>query len=261
MNRNASYWRLLFTLTIVGILLSAASREVLAQQNPDIVPPHQAVGGMTYSQWSAAWWQWLLAIPFGKGLPSPTFYSTGKDCGTNQSGPVWYLTGPAAGSVGGVTEKCTVPAGKYIFIPILNAECSTYEAPDGVYPSSKTGPGCTDEGTCKACAKSLADLIAPSSLIASVDGIPVSDLQTASSPFRVQSPFFQFSVPTENFFATDSPPLSGSGSGMSVSDGYWLMIMPLPPGPHTIHVQGNFVLNGTVLFGENVTYNVTVAQP
>lgn len=262
MNRDTKYWRLIFALATVATFLSFSGREVLADssQNPFIVPPDQAasVTGQTYGAWSVAWWQYMLKMPFGQGLLNPTFYSDGTNCNAKQSGAVWYLTEPASGGV--ATEQCTVPAGLFIFIPILNAECSTYEQPAGVYPSSPFGPGCTDEASCSACAKTVADLINTGSLNASVDGIPVTGLQSSSSLFRTQSQsptFFQFSVPANNFFATEG--LKGGGSGMSVSDGYWLMVRPLTPGKqHTIHVEGSF---NKFKFGENVTYTITVPQP
>ncbi|WP_146166249.1 hypothetical protein [Trinickia symbiotica] len=261
MNGNTRFWRLIFAMATIATLLGFSAREVLADssQNPYIVPPDQAASttGQTYGKWSGLWWQWMLAIPFGHNLPNPTFYSDGTHCNTNQSGTVWFLTEPASGGV--ATEQCTVPFGQYIFIPILNAECSTYEQPLGVYPSSPYGPGCTDEASCSACAKTLADLINTGSVSASVDGTPVTGLQSPSSPFRTQSQsptFFQFSVPTNNFFATEG--LSGAGSGMSVSDGYWLMIRPLTVGQHTIHVEAAFT---KFKFGENVTYNITVPKP
>jgi hypothetical protein len=261
MERKSSGGRLALASLILSMVLGVTAGTALADsQNTDVVPPQQLVEGLTYGQWSEAWWQWMLAIPFGPNLPNPTGYSDGTHCNVNQSGPIWFLTAPAAGSMNGTTEQCLVPQGKYIFLPILNAECSTYEQPAGIYPSSQFGPGCTDEASCKACAKTSADLIARGSLSALVDGVPVTDLQSPSSPFRVQSPdFFPFSVPTNNFFSGEG--LRGAGSGNSEADGYWLMIKPLPLGSHTIQFKGNFVLHGKVLFGENVTYNITVTQP
>ncbi|MPW22809.1 hypothetical protein GCT13_39930 [Paraburkholderia sp. CNPSo 3157] len=258
MNSDTRCWRLIFALVTIATLLGFSGREALADssQNPYIVLPDQAASmtGQNYGEWSGLWWKWMLGIPFGQNLPNPTFYSDGTHCNTNQSGTVWFLTEPASGGM--ATEQCTVPYGQYIFIPILNAECSTYELPLGVYPSSRFGPGCNDEAECSACAKTLADLINTGSVNASVDGIPVTGLQSSSSPFRTQSPFFQFSVPTNNFFATEG--LSGAGSGMSVSDGYWLMVRPLIPGQHSIHVEAAFT---RFKFGENVTYKITVSQP
>ncbi|WP_154671163.1 hypothetical protein [Paraburkholderia mimosarum] len=258
MNCNTKIRRHALALATVGILFGVASQEVLADgQDTVIVPPQQTVDGMTYNQWSAAWWQWLLAIPYGPPRPNPSGYNDGTHCSVNQSGPVWFLTGPS-GSLAAkpAIEQCKVPAGKYIFVPIINADCSTYELPAGAFSSSNpTGPGCSVESDCRVCAKNIINLV--TSVSATIDNIPVSGVQPPSSPFRVQSPFFQFSVPHNNFFVTDSPPLSGAGSGMAISDGYWLMIKPLPLGPHTIHVIGSI----PGVFTEDVTFNITVSQP
>ncbi|QCP47704.1 hypothetical protein FAZ95_00025 [Trinickia violacea] len=255
MNRNMKCWRLILALATVATLIGS-SHGVLAQQNQDIVPPQQLVDGKSYSDWSAAWWQWLLAIPYGAPRPNPAGYQTGAYCQVNQSGSVWFLTGPNPNPGANLTEQCTVPAGQYILLPIINADCSTYELPAGVYSqqSNPTGPGCSTEGDCRKCASNNIDLV--TAVTASIDNVAVSNLQT----FRVQSPFFQFSVPDKNFFATDTPPLSGAGSGMAVSDGYWLMIKPLSSGIHTIHINGTITFP-TFSFTEDVTFQITVAKP
>ena len=71
---------------------------------------------------SAAWWQWLLAIPTAE---SPTVDSTGENCGVNQEGPVWFLAGTTGGSA---VRNCIIPAGKAILFPIITAEWSRAEA-------------------------------------------------------------------------------------------------------------------------------------
>jgi hypothetical protein len=43
----------------------------------------------------------------------------------------------------------------------------------------------------------------------------------------------------------------------AVSDGIWLMLRPLPPGPHTIRFGGSFPVIGGV-FQLDITYHVTV---
>jgi hypothetical protein len=88
MKRHAIRWRPGFTSLIIGTVLVFVNRSAFAQgQNPDVVSPQQVVAEMTYDQWSAAWWQRMLAILFGKQLPDPTFHSTGVYCNVSQSGP------------------------------------------------------------------------------------------------------------------------------------------------------------------------------
>jgi hypothetical protein len=71
--------------------------------------------------------------------------------------------------------------------------------------------------------------------------------------FRTQSPFFSFTTPPNNILG------SSGGPGMSVSDGYWLMLRRLSPGKHTIKFGGGFVSGVGAGFSENVTYNITVS--
>jgi hypothetical protein len=72
--------------------------------------------------------------------------------------------------------------GRYIMVPLLTAECSNLEPSPQFIPSP-----CTDDTSCRVCAKTLANMIIPSSLKASVDGVPVSALTRTPRSFRVQS--------------------------------------------------------------------------
>ncbi|WP_207003330.1 hypothetical protein [Trinickia mobilis] len=243
MNRITRYLRLTLAFALFGILLVIANRDVLAQQNPDVLPRQAAIYGETYGQWSAAWWQWMLSIPSGS---NPTFFPDGTGCGSSQSGHVWFLAEPNSGS--GPAEECTVPVAKSIFVPIVNAECSSVEGGPPYIPSI-----CNDDATCRACAKSLADQIDPTSLKASVDEMPVNDLTI----FRVQSPLFHFSIPANNWFSAEGL-IAPAGTGIAVSDGYWLMIKPLSPGQHKIHVEGAIP---SFSFSEKVNFFITVRQP
>src|SRR5437016_6031844 len=58
---------------------------------PGVFPPQSSPYGKSYSQWSAAYWQWLFALPVDghPGTDSPDF-----DVTDGQSGHVWFLTGP-----------------------------------------------------------------------------------------------------------------------------------------------------------------------
>ncbi|WP_152038195.1 hypothetical protein [Paraburkholderia hospita] len=252
MVRHLRHRRLLIVASIISTMFGIRSIGAFADnQNPDVVPPQQSVDGMTYGQWSAQWWEWLLAIPYGKNLPNPSFYSTGHHCSVNQSGRVWFLTEPTSGTMGsGAVEQCKVPTGSYILIPLLTAECSSRETAPTFIPTP-----CSDDTSCRACAKTLADSILPGSLVASVDGTPVTGLQSSSTPFPVQSPLFYFTMPERNWFSAEGD-MTPAGEGFAVSDGYWLMIKPLSVGTHTIHVEG--AVTG---FEEKVTYKITVGEP
>lgn len=224
------------------LLGTASAPAVFAQgANTGVYPPGNAVSGLTYGQWSAAWWQWLLAIPAipaGTGTTNPQDDTTGQFCNTNQSGPVWYLAGSATGAP--TSRVCSFSSTKAIFFPLINVECSTLDA---------TPFNCTDEASCRKCVTKIVDGIDPNSLSVSVDGVPAL---YGVQAFRVLSPFFGFTVPSQNILGVSA------GSGMSVSDGYWIMLKPLSPGHHTLHFTGAFVRGLGTGFSVDVTYGVDV---
>ena len=55
-----------------------------------VYPPGSNPLGVTYGEWTAKWWQWLLSIP---GPVNPNLDTTGANCAQGQSGPVWFLAG------------------------------------------------------------------------------------------------------------------------------------------------------------------------
>ncbi|MCA1706817.1 MAG: hypothetical protein LC808_27575 [Actinobacteria bacterium] len=106
--------------SVVGVavlLLIGAGTDVLAATaKPRVLPPRSRPFGLTYAQWSEKWWQWALSIPEEQ---NPMLDPTGANCGIGQSGRVWFLAGTFGG--GPATRVCTVPVGKALFFPIVNA--------------------------------------------------------------------------------------------------------------------------------------------
>src|SRR5690349_1562093 len=72
--------------------------------------------GASYGEWSARWWEWALSIPAAQ---NPVLEQNGANCGIGQVGNVWFLAGSFSGNP--VTRACTLPAGKPIFFPLINA--------------------------------------------------------------------------------------------------------------------------------------------
>ena len=86
-------------------------------------------------------------------------------------------------------------------------------------------------------------------LTATIDGEAVGNLGQQ----RVQSPVLIITYPDNNI---DGVP-KGTYSP-NVSDGYWLMLPPLPAGAHTIYLRGESTggpFKGAVI---EVTYHLTV---
>jgi hypothetical protein len=169
---------------------------------------------LTYGEWTARWWQWVVSVPEDR---NPSADETGENCDEGQSGPVWFL----AGTFGGLNERnCDIPAGTAIMFPIMNAECSYAE-----YPDLRT------ESELRSCAVSANEGV--TELMVTIDGQVIDESQLRS--YRVQSPLFTLTLPENNIFGLPA------GTTQAVSDGFWIFLPPLGPGQHEIHFRGAVV--------------------
>lgn len=231
------YWYVAAVFTLIAAFVLVASAENANEPNQVVYAPNTNVMGMSYGDWSAAWWQYVLAY---RNTGGPYGDVTGQYCNEGQGGPVFFLVG---GPVNPTNRTCTIPAGKALFIPIINVECSTAELPPFYGANAQEA---------RACAALYNDGIDLKSLKMTIDGRHIRDLDE----FRVQSPFYAFIVPPDDNFLG----VPGATSGSSVSDGYWVMVKPLAPGVHVIHFEGAYVTGpgaGTI---QNVTYTLHVSS-
>jgi hypothetical protein len=215
---------------VVGWLITAGMTIAPAQADEEIVPVNANAYGNTYGEWSAEWWQWALSIPAAN---SPISDTTGANCTQRQSGPVFYLAGTSGGHA--VTRKCTVPTGKALFFPILNA---LWGAAVGDCVPTNSAVVCNIADLRKLAADSMDSV----TLNAVIDGEPVENLREQ----RVQSPVLTITLP-------DTAPYTPN-----VSDGYWLLLPPLPAGKHTIYFKGVVTDGPFKGFVVEVTYKLTV---
>jgi hypothetical protein len=206
--RNAS--RILWMLAAVGLAAPALAKN----PNPGVVPPNAKAYGKTLAEWNAEWWKWFLKID------TAVHPALGGDCAEGQSGKVFHI---AADFLGGVGVPCTIPAGKAVFVPIVNVECSTVE------PAPFFG---ADEEELTDCATCWGDHIVVDSLTMTLDGVPLEDL----GAYRAVSPMFTFEYPADNIFGI----AGGPSTGESVGDGYWILLPPLSAGVHTLSYFGTF---------------------
>jgi hypothetical protein len=223
-------------VAVVGLVTAGTIRGAQATQD-QIIPINANAYGNTYGEWSARWWQWLLSIP---QATNPNLDTTGANCAQKQAGPVWFLAGAFSSST--VTRTCTVPAGKALFFPIVNA---IFGAAVGDCKPTNQDVECN-----------IADLrvttaaaMDPVTLTASIDDQSLANLRQQ----RVQSPVLTITYPAGAVFGFPAGTFAPN-----VSDGYWLMLPPLPAGRHTIQFRGVISggpFNGTVI---NVTYRLTV---
>ncbi len=185
-----------------------------------MLPPDALVGGKTQAEWSAAWWIWQWTTPTNQ---HPLFDATGAWAGVNQpDAEVFFLAGVSTVS-GTNARSVTVPEGKYLFLPVINAYCDNVD----VFP-----PMTTEE--LLVCA--AAQVNATTELHARLDGVVVTNLVA----YRQISPVFSFVHDTaENFESwVAGHPVVGLVDP-AVADGFWLMIEPLSPGTHVIKFGGS----------------------
>lgn len=226
------------SIGILGLCLAMTASPTMSSDDHD--DDRVPVTKGRIARLSAAWWQWSLSIPAeGHPLSFNDASESAKYCGVGQHGDVWFLGGTFDGSP--ATRHCTVPAGVPIFMPILNAECSTIEG-DG-----------TTERELRACAEGLIDHVTV--VEAAVDGRPLRRVDRS----RVHSKLFNFTLPEGDLLG-----LFGSepNPSASVADGYWVYVPPLPEGDHTIEVHGvaPFPEFGFT-FEQDTAYSLTVVAP
>jgi hypothetical protein len=222
----------LVTMTVGGLVAGPAA----ATGGGNVLPPNSKPHGQSYAQWSAAWWQWSLALPTST---NPLLEQNGPtpvnvDCSAHQTGKVWYLVGVINVS-GTAVRNCTVPPGTFLFFPVLNTECSNLEAPPFFGGNDRE---------LRECALSFTFPNAN----AAIDGAPVANIDS----FRVLSPPFNFLIPEDNVLGVNGP-----ATGRSVSNGVYLMLSPLSVGRHAIHFGGGDPTG----FSLDITYNITVIPP
>jgi hypothetical protein len=188
--------------------------------------------GKSYEDWSVDWWKRLQSQP---AMSNPVSDTTGERCNFGQTDPnVWF----AYGTMGGAVERtCTISSSKALFIPILVSECSDRE--DASLNTDDKRRDCVLAGAKRGV------------LSVSVDGHEIPDLQK----YWFESRLLNFILPEGNIWAV--PP----GNANEYVGGYYVMLQPLEPGNHVLHVRAaNTSIEGTQLFAVDVVYKLTVVK-
>jgi hypothetical protein len=229
---------LLVLLALVAGSAATAAQQATPAATPvtggDLVFPIDApVFGVTYAEWGARHMQWLLSFP----TPiNPATDETGDHCGYGQAGPVFFLA-PVNTPTQVAERECTIPAGVAVFIPVFGVECSTAEEPPFFG---------RDEAELRAACRAF--LNHPATLTATVNGQAIPDLER----YRMQSEIAPVVFPGDNLYGVTP------GVAAAVTDGYWLLLTPLPPGGHELRFGGALPAMGV---RGAVTYRLTVAEP
>jgi len=223
--------RILISMAVVLVLLLVTVFIVSARgnANPKILSPNSRVQGLTYGEWSAKWWQYVLSIPEPQ---NPLAGGTGNQCAYQRIGNVGLI---AVDPLANEPIQCEVPNGMMLFLDILSAECSTIEEPPFYGGNEEEMRDCALEFTF-------------TDLQASIDGVAVKNLDR----YIHTSPLFDFTLPDQNILYTDEL------IGQSVSNGAHLILAPLSPGEHSAYLHATIP---ELEFTVDMNIQFTVAQP
>lgn len=201
--------RVTLILILVAVMTAA---HVSAGARSVVLPLDAKVESRGYPELSADWWKWAYAQ-----LIPPYVDPDGRFCDLGQAGPVWFLAG-TDGSFD-ASRSCTVPKGKYLFLPVINM----------IHIARRTATNQRAEN-CRRMQESAAvnndKLI---SAVVFIDDVQIEDV----ARYRVRSKgcFDPFGA---------DPSDRESLETVAASDGYWLLIAPLPGGRHTIRIGANY---------------------
>lgn len=249
-------WRHLSLLVVVLLaLLLFAPVAAADNPNPRVLPPRSHYGGKSYREWSIAWWQWAWAQPVATNA---LLQSGAVDCAAGRRNKhVWFLAGTFNTS-DPLSRSCTIPTGTALFFPVVNGWYDNVGLPPTTYPASELAGwlGAAMDGA--------------TGLHATLKNNRTGEMTTFDNltSYRASSRgFYTVTVPTPpstnlySLFATTYPGLTVPGTGWpsatvpQVSDGYWLLLAPLPPGNYTLKFGGVIPDFGATV---DVTYNITV---
>jgi hypothetical protein len=186
---------------------------------------------LTYEEHVKNFWSWILGIPKGDNPAGHQNDPSGKFCSIGQSASnssIFYLSF----NDGGNSERsCKVPAGKGLFIPVMQVEWSKLEA-----------PGSSLEQLDKL-SRTEQDRIGYMSLTIGDRTYRTEELKK----YRVHT------TPFKVVFA--DPPIFGVKGGLTetVADGYYVITEPLARGNYTVHFRSGLMEGG---FAQDIKYNL-----
>ncbi len=226
----------------IGAAIGLASLVVPLTASAAVLPPDQSYGGRSQYAWSALWWQTFLEAPAANNPLLGSSDSSALKAVNSKDPAVVFLTGSGDGTP--IERSLTVTTGQALFFPIVN--------------DSETDPFVADE-----CgfATAVIDSTIPYSIVATLNGSPlVPDLLAyrqgcASQPGPAPGGF-SLNIETGDYYNVQGYP---AGSYQAASDGYWLLLEPLPVGSHTLSFGGDFLIGEFgIRFQQSNTYHLEV---
>ena len=217
---------------LLTLFLTSASGVVADPVGP-VLPPDSLVADRDLNWYAQDWWQWAFSMPADQ---SPVRDPDGRLCGVNQQEPVWYLAGGFG--TARIRRSCTIPADRYIFFPIINTVVTT-------------APGQT-----RTCDEVRAEATQNNDryvyLNLKLDGVQFPNLQRTR--IRPAACF--------DLAGRTAPDLEPRPFFPSATDGYWVMLAPLPPGDHRLEFRAFYTNPGSPGGDavQNISYDLVVVS-
>ena len=176
-----------------------------------MVYPSDYVEGKPSSDNANIWWQWTYTMP--KDL-SPVRDLTGEFCNVGQSGNVWFLAGGYGSSK--IQRRCIIPEGKHIFFPVINMV---------YWPARDVSLTCEN-------AKESAALNNDHLLSIEITLNEISAWNPANTRISSENCFDLLGLIPRDLNPAKVYP--------AATDGYWVMLKPLPKGTHTLSFKAQY---------------------
>jgi len=200
-----------------------------------ILEADNKVAGIEQHEFVNMWWQWAVSMSHTE---SPVRDNTGIKCAVNQVGPVWFLAGGYGSSK--IKRTCPVPSNKHIFFPIINM---LYYPPD----TSK-------QLSCNTVKKGAA-----------LNNQYLTSFEVNLDKEQVLNPVHYRNSSKNCFDLIARKPNNGKQIEVypAATDGYWIMLKPLPIGTHNLSFRAEYNRPGGA-YGkmvQDIEYTLEVFQP
>lgn len=227
----------LLLVSIFSILLFSLILSPVAGSTPiNIFPPGGKPYGLAYPKHIENFWKWALGIP---AKENPINDPTGERCATGQSNTnssVFYLTF----NNGGISERtCKVPAGKGLFIPVMQVEISDKDIP-GAKPEDLKLATKTDQDSVNSLYLKLGN-----------KEYNFEDLRK----YRTDTDIFDVDYADNGIFG-----IVEGGPTKASADGYYIITEPLQKGNYTVHYKSSLICLDPGCaepnFAQDIKYNI-----
>jgi hypothetical protein len=233
---NRSSYFVIVSFLFMLLLFSATLSPVLGSNSVNIFPPGSKPYGLTFAEHQKNFWKWVLEIPANE---SPVNDPSGEKCANGQSNSnssVFYLSF----NNGGISERtCKIPAGKGLFIPIMQVEFSEKEVPNASIEDLRRTVT-KDQDSVNSLYLKIGD-----------KEYKYADLLK----YRTQTDVFEVAFPDNGIFGV----IEG-GVSKVIGDGFYIITEPLTKGNYSVHFKSSLICLDPDCaepnFAQDIKYNI-----